>query len=379
MKNILVIHQSAELYGSDKMLLTLLSRIDRAVFNPIVILPGEGPLKEEFEKLGIRVFIAPVLKLYRDMFTPAKLLNFVKGYRQTMKILGKLHNEYKFDLVYSNTLAVLSGMLFARKKRLKHVWHVHEIIEHPKMIANGFAWLLNRYANTVICISYACKDNLTKRQAGLEKKCVIIHNGLQTEGEGMALTNQKEIFGFAPNDIVVTLVGRISRFKGHKWLMSSYIGYLRDTGIKLFIVGSTVPGQEFYLHELEEMIKDHQLENKVILLPFTKNMKAVWAATDIGVVPSTEPEPFGLVALEAMLAQKPVVASNHGGLTEIVVDNETGYLVHPGNEELLANAIKKLAYDEVLRAKLGNNGQERAFSHFSVTNYVAQISKILDA
>lgn len=379
MKNILVIHQSAELYGSDKMLLTLLARIDRTVFNPIVILPGEGPLKEEFEKQGIRVFIAPVLKLYRDMFTPSNLLDFFKSHRKAMKILAQLHKEYNFDIVYSNTLAVLSGMLFARKKKLRHVWHVHEIIEHPKTIANAFAWLLNKYSDTVICISHACKNNLIKRQAGLEKKCIIVHNGLQTEGEGTALTNQKEVFGFAPHDIVVTLVGRISRFKGHIWLMSSYIEFLRDTDIKLFIVGSTVPGQEFYLHELEALISEHQLENKVILLPFTKNMKAVWASTDIGVVPSTEPEPFGLVALEAMIAEKPVVAANHGGLTEIVVDNETGYLVEPGNNELLANAIKKLADDAALRAKFGRYGKQRALSHFSVDNYVAQISKILDA
>lgn len=370
MKNILVIHQSAELYGSDKTLLVLLSQLDKKDFFPVVILPFDGPLKYELEKQGIVVVIAPVLKLYRKMFAPKHILPIFKGYRQSIKILDTLHAQYNFDIIYSNTLAVLLGMLYARRQKLKHIWHVHEIIVHPKLIANTFAYLLNKFATVVVCNSNATRDNLTKRQKGLKSKCVVVHNGLDSEGSGYAVSGQKQLYGFTEQDTVVTLVGRISRFKGHMWLLTTYINNFKSTSVKLLFAGSPVPGQEHYLEELEILIKEHNIHNDVFILPFTQNMKAVWAATDIAVAPSTEPEPFGLVALEAMLAGKPVVAANHGGLTEIVVNNFTGRLVEPGNDVQLADAIKQLVNDEALREKYGKNGLERAHAQFSQEKYV---------
>jgi glycosyltransferase involved in cell wall biosynthesis len=378
MKNILVIHQSAELYGSDKTLLVLLSKLDRQKFMPIVILPSYGPLKDKLENEGITVVITPVLKLYRQMFSPKNMYKLFKGYKEAIKTLNTLHAQYKFDLVYSNTLAVLLGMLFAKKQKLKHVWHVHEIIVHPNLIANTFAYLLNKYATVVVSNSYATQNNLTMRQKGLDAKCVVVHNGLDNEGEGVALSGQKELFGFKEHDIIITLVGRISRFKGHKWLLNTYIKNFKGSNVKLLFAGSPVPGQEYYQEELEVLINEHRLKDSVILLPFTQNIKAVWAITDIAAAPSTEPEPFGLVALEAMLAKKPVVAANHGGLTEIVVNNTTGILVEPGNEQELAAALQRLVNDANLRNTFGQKGYDRAISQFSQEKYVQGMTNIFE-
>jgi len=63
----------------------------------------------------------------------------------------------------------------------------------------------------------------------------------------------------------------------------------------------------------------------VSIIPFQKEISKFWQSIDIAVVPSIEPEPFGLVAVEAMLANKPVIASNHGGLTEIIINNYNGF------------------------------------------------------
>ena len=78
MKNILVIHQSAEMYGSDRVLYLTVTGLDKSEFFPVVVLPQEGPLKNELEKQDIKVIIAPVLKVYRSMFTPKNLLRFIK-------------------------------------------------------------------------------------------------------------------------------------------------------------------------------------------------------------------------------------------------------------------------------------------------------------
>ena len=76
MKTIIFIHQSAELYGSDKTLLLLLKNLDKSKYKPIVILPFDGPLKDALEIEKIEVVIAPVLKLYRKLFTPKNIFGF---------------------------------------------------------------------------------------------------------------------------------------------------------------------------------------------------------------------------------------------------------------------------------------------------------------
>jgi len=377
MINILFIHQSADLYGSDKTLLLLLKNINRQRFNPIVILPKEGPLKTELEKENIIVIIAPVLKLYRKMFTPKNIVLFLRQIKSAVKILDALNKEYHFDIIYSNTLAVLLGMIYAQKRKIKHLWHVHEIIVHPKIIAAIFPKILNRYADIIVCNSFATKNNLTKRKSGLEAKTVVIHNGIEPIVSVPDNTSKAD-FGYSNSDIIITLIGRISRLKGHKLLLSTFINHLsKNRNSKLLFVGSPVDGQEYYLKEIEAIILENQLNDKVKILPFTKNLTSIWAITDIAVMPSTEAESFGLVALEAMLAKKPVVASKHGGLTEIVVNNQTGFLVEANNEKELNSAISKLVENKNLRNSFGTAGYERATSEFSLEKYTSSFEKIL--
>jgi glycosyltransferase involved in cell wall biosynthesis len=104
----------------------------------------------------------------------------------------------------------------------------------------------------------------------------------------------------------------------------------------------------------------------------------VWDASDIAVIPSTEPEPFGMVALEAMAAVKPVIAANHGGLAEIVVEGETGFLVTPGSAIELAEAIKLLVADAPLRKRMGVAGELRYSKKFTLDRYVENMVRVYE-
>jgi glycosyltransferase involved in cell wall biosynthesis len=378
MINILFIHQSADLYGSDKTLLVLLSKMDKSKFCAIVILPCNGPLKTALEKEKVKVIIAPVLKLYRKMFSPKNTFLFFKEIKKGISILDELHKEYKFDLVYSNTLAVLLGIIYAKKRKIKHIWHVHEIIVHPRIIAFIFPKMLNLYTDIVVCNSNETKKNLVDREKKLEAKAITIHNGLEEEKKETT-NSTKEIFGFNQRDIIITLVGRISRLKGHKLLLNMLHNHLKeDKNVKLLFVGSPVDGQEHYLQELEKIISDNIMHEKVKIIPFTVNLNPIWNITDIAVMPSTEAESFGLVALEAMLAKKPVIGSNHGGLREIIRDNETGFLVEPNDENELYGALVKLIEDPKLRNVFGESGYQRAIKVFSVDKYVQSFENLFN-
>ena len=378
MINILFIHQSAELYGSDKTLLLLLKHIDKTRFYPVVVLPNEGPLKSELDKENIKVVIAPVLKVYRKMFTPQNILKFVKDIKKGVDALDILNKHHHFDIVYSNTLAVLLGIIYAKKRKIKHLWHVHEIIVHPKVIASIFPKILMRYSNLVICNSNATQNNLTVRIPELKSKTKVIYNGMELNSENKAVA-QKTDFGFNETDIIITLVGRISRLKGHKLLLDVFTNHLiKNENIKLLFVGSPVEGQEQYLDEIQNSINRNKLQTKVKILPFLNDLNGIWSITDIAIMPSTEAESFGLVAVEAMLAKKPVVASDLGGLSEIVINNKTGFLFDPNSKEALSEALFKLIESPSLRSEFGEKGYERAIKEFSITKHVQQFEAVLE-
>jgi glycosyltransferase involved in cell wall biosynthesis len=95
------------------------------------------------------------------------------------------------------------------------------------------------------------------------------------------------------------------------------------------------------------------------------------------VVPSTKPEPFGLVAIEAMAAGRSVIAANHGGISEIVVNGVTGTFVVPGSVESLSSAIMAYFHDPARAAAEGIAGRARFKAQFEETHYKLKITNII--
>lgn len=375
MKNILFIHQSAELYGSDKTLLYLVVNLDKTKFFPIVILPNEGPLQNELERENIKVIIAPVLKLYRKMFTLSNLIKFIKDFFKGFQTIKSIRKEHKIDFIYSNTLAVLLGFFYCFFHKTKHIWHVHEIIESPTIFTKAFRFFLNKKTNSVLIHNSIATSNFWNCKGNNQ----VIWNGIATFSEitsEQKASIRQSVFK-SENEIIFALVGRISRWKGQMLLLDTFHELIqKHANIKLVYIGSAPPNQEHFLESLQEKITSYNLNKNVEIIPFQENINALWQSVDVAVVPSTEPEPFGMVAIEAMMAKKPVVAANHGGLTEIVVHNETGFLVEPNNEKALKEALEKLIIHSELRKTFGENGFRRATEHFSIENYVQKIEEI---
>jgi glycosyltransferase involved in cell wall biosynthesis len=385
MKTILFIHQSAELYGSDKTILMFISSLDKQKYKSIVILPFDGPLKNEFEKNGIEVIIAPVLKLYRKMFTPKGVLNFFKEYKNGLEILEKLNKKHKFDIVYSHTLASLIGIVFAKKHKIKHLWHVQEIIAKPKIFNKGFVKILSLPSNHVtVYDSKTTMEFWIKDAPILAKKSVAICNGLDVNqkppvDENLVKDIRQNYFKVTENELVISLVGRINSWKGQQLLLQAFSKIANQyPTVKLVYIGSAPPNQEFFETDLHLKIKELKLTERVIIIPFQESIWPFWDAIDIAVVPSTEPEPFGMVAIEAMLSKKPVIAANHGGLTETVVHNHNGLHFEPNNSNDLAKSIEILINDASLRKSFGENGYLRTIEHFSLESHVEKFESIFN-
>ena len=384
MINLLFIHQSGEMYGSDKTLLFLLKYLDKSRFTSVVILPSEGPLKTALENENIKVVIAPVLKLHRKMFSVKEIYNFLNDSKKAVSTIDILDKTHHFDIIYSNTLAVLLGIHYARKRKIKHIWHIHEIIESPKLIKHFFLKLIQIKANTKIIYNSFATSKFWNVNKIIARKSVVILNGLESIKESLP---EKEIqrirldfFNANSHEIVIALIGRINSWKGQAILLEGFVELAQlNTNIKLVFIGSTPPNQDYLITDLHNKIAECNITEKVAIIPFQENIADFWQSIDIAVVPSTEPEPFGLVAVEAMLAKKPVVASNHGGLSEIVVNNETGLLVEPRNVNELIIALQKLIENEELSKSFGQKGYEKAIKEFSVEHYTKKIEGIFDA
>jgi glycosyltransferase involved in cell wall biosynthesis len=369
MKNVLIINQSAELYGADKVLLELLESYPKG-FNPIVVLHEDGPLKDRLENMDIQVIRSSVIKVKRGILKPGFFLRLpfeiiFSIFRIKKELKGK-----KIAFVHSNATSVFIGVFYAFFMRKKHLWHVHEIIENPKTVAWLYPKIVYLFSNKIIFNSKGTEAHFLKYHPKISKRSKVIYNGIKRIN---SKTNESQIkhikeqeFNAKPNEVILTLIGRISQIKGQKLLVTSFKEVLKKfPNTRLVFIGSYVKGKKEYFDELSILINSLDLNNHISFVGFQENIWPYYDASDILIMPSTEPESFGLVAAEALLSTKPVIASNIGALPEIILNQNTGLLFEANNSADLTSKICLLLKNKVLGKKLAINGFHHVKTNFS--------------
>lgn len=361
-------HQSADLYGSDKVLLDLVRRTQRLGVAPLVVLPLHGPLTAELERSSIPVHIAPVCKIERASMSPKGMLGLIRSSTRSLDAIDRIIDASRVDLVHSNTLAVLGGALWARRHAIPHVWHVHEILLRPALARKGFPLMLRMLADTIVCNSEATRRWVTHQQRATAARTVTIWNGVEAPpdpGHAPAIRPPSHVPDGPP--VVIGLVGRLNHWKGQELLLKAAERAAERGlgGFAVWFVGSAVEGQEQMRDSLLTRIEASPLRTRVRLMEFQRDIWPIWRSVDIACVPSTLPEPFGMVAIEAMSIGKPVIAAAHGGLLEIVQDGQNGLLFQPNDVEALANCLTRMVSDEQSRRQYGEAARETVRAKFS--------------
>jgi glycosyltransferase involved in cell wall biosynthesis len=384
MRNILVVHQAAELYGSDRAILMLAQGLLASeAWWPIVVVPRDGPLVAVMKKMGVEVHVADVLNVSRSTASLLGVGRLIASAVRCTNRLDRIVAGRPISLVHSNTISVLGGALWARRRGRPHVWHVHEIVLSPAPARRGFPLLVHALSDRVIANSRQTLGWLLKQQPALQRISTVVFNGLTTPTAPptTSVRRVREQLRAGNSEVLVSLVGRLNHWKGHQVLLDA-IEKLKNEGrgehIRVAIVGSPFSGHEKVASDLMEQCRRQDLGSFVSFMPFVDDIWPIWYATDIAVVPSTEPEPFGLVAIEAMAAGVPVVASRHGGLTDIVEDGTTGRLVSPGDSTALASALDQLANDVGIRKSMGEAGRARQQALFSAKNYIGGVMEVYE-
>lgn len=166
--------------------------------------------------------------------------------------------------------------------------------------------------------------------------------------------------GVAQDRVIVIHASRLERWKGHATLIEA-MGRLRNLpNWELWVAGGAQRPHEIgYLHELEVAARRLSIDSHVRFLGQRNDVRRLLAAADIFCQPNVEPEPFGIVFIEALYAGLPVVTSDFGGAKEIL-SGTTGVLLPPGDVETLANKLQQLIEDPELRRRAAIGGPSRA-------------------
>jgi glycosyltransferase involved in cell wall biosynthesis len=226
----------------------------------------------------------------------------------------------------------------------------------------------------VVCSNYI---KMQFKEFGLDEKVVVINNGIDLNDfkkSGRYEYRFREKLGIKKDDFLVGMVGRIDPQKRHRDFIKA-AAHIRDKFPKLrtrFIIAG---GESTKEYRSQLIALNRKNNNPACFLGFHNNIAEVMHSIDLLVLPSVE-EAFGLVILEAMACRKPVVATNSGGIPEIVLDGKTGILVPPKNPLALAEAIIELVNNPNQRAAMGHLARQRVERLYDIKNTAEKIENI---
>lgn len=381
MINILYLHAGAELYGADIILYNILKNIDREKFTPYVVLPNEGPLVEKIRDLGIFCEVVNYPILRRQYFNFKGIFKFMLNYIKASNSIIKSLPTDKIDIIHSNTIAVLEGSYLKHKLRCKLIFHVHEMLENPHIIKWFISKFCSFYGDKTICVSSAVKNHLEKDAKF--KNIQVIYNGIDCsifhpDYNEEELFKLKKELNLKPTDLVIGMVGRVNSIKGQDHFLLAIEPLLKKYDcISGLLVGGVFQGQEWRFEELRKKINklNEKYGNRINLIDFRTDNYLIHNIIDIFILPSTGNDSFPTVVLEAMASKKAVIGYKCGGISEMIVDGKSGFLIPLGDYQLLSEKIERLIIDKKLRQTMGEKACLLLESNFSIYTQIKSIEK----
>jgi glycosyltransferase involved in cell wall biosynthesis len=377
MRNILFVHHSNDLYGADIVLLETVKRLDRTQFHPVVVLPEDtrhiGRLTPHLEALGIEHRFLPLGVMRRRYLKPGTVARFAIEFASAVGKLRRLMREKKIDAVHTNTLAVCAGAIAAKLEKVPHIWHVHEILVDPVFLRRLLHAVVFRFSTVTVCISKAVRDHYLADQPAGADNTITIPNGIDLEkfspvSDGADVRAEYGIPADAP---LVGMVGKVTRWKGQFVFAQAAKKILEAAPDSYFLaVGGVFDDERYYMDNFRNEVIRLGIQDRFMIRDYRPDVVNVLRAFDVFVLPSTLPEPFGLVVVEAMACKKAIVATAHGGPAEMIVDGESGLLVKPGGPDALAEGVVQLLRNRDLLHSMGKAAKARAWDKYHVDRYI---------
>ena len=373
-RTILFANHSGRISGAEQSLLVLLRVLADGPYRTVCAGPPTGPFQEAVSEIGCRTVGAPFRRLYKTR-NPLSLCGEAAHQAWVVRSLCKAIRRTQPDLLHSNsTTAHLAGAIAAKAMRIPSVWHVRDVVP-----LGALGYLLGRMSDRIVAISHAVAR--TVRRYASASQIDVVYNGIDARAFAASARPGalRAELGLPPSAALVGMVGQLVPWKGHRVFleaMSRIAGSVRHAnGI---LVGSDLFGDHpEYVAELHALPRTMGLSDSVHILGYRRDVATVMADIDVLMVPSVN-EPFGRVALEAMSLRKPVVASDSGGLPEIVVNEVTGRICPTGDAAAFGDAVVELLTNGRLAVQYGVAGRGRVTTVFSADRMAQSMARIYE-
>jgi glycosyltransferase involved in cell wall biosynthesis len=349
--------------GGETYLYNLVTRLNKEIFEPVVLSFTEGEMVKKLRQTGIKTYVIPTLKPF----------NFVK-YPQVTQIL----KQEQIDILHihgtrAGTNTLIPGLI--KKVRIVytvHGWSFHTgnstLATHFRILSERF---LTRFANLTICGS--AQDIQQGERYCLDGHYQLIKNSIDTHffsPHTSHISLRKEL-GFAETDLVISFIARLTFQKDPVSFIKAIPAICQEVSAAKFLI----VGEGELKETCIQLASQLNIVDKIVFLPFRKDVKELLQVTDIFVLPSLwEVIPLGL--LEAMAMEKACIATHIPGTTEAITDYQNGLLVDVHQPEHVARKVIMLAFNPILRKKLGKNARLTVVTQFDIQGLVKENERV---
>lgn len=377
---------TAKWSGGEIALYRTLAALDRAAFSPVVIVSEDGPLVERLAELSIPTTVLPLAQDLREVRKDTlgsggivRRLGTAAAYARYAVTLAQLLRKEKAQVLHCNSLkADFIGAVAGRLARVPVIWHVRDHINDaylPRPMVRLFRLLAKSVPSTVLTNSQSTEDELFPRSAGGagRQRTKVVHDGLMASE---LLAPPPTSFTAWRSPIVrIGLLGRLVEWKGqHVFIEAARLLTERKIEARFQIIGSALFGEQDYEAQIRRAAEP--LGERVEFLGFRSDVPSLLRNLDILVHCSITPEPFGQVVVEGMAEGLPVIASDGGGVREIITDGVDGLRTPMGDAKALADALERLIGAPELASRLGLAAHGRVRSNFTAERTARAIESI---
>ena len=367
------ISHSSKMFGSERSLLLLLKNINRNNFEPIVMLQGKGTLRDEIHRLKIKTY-----SFKFPWWLKEKIDIFRIFYYSILEILAVIRlyfivKKEKVDVIYTNTLTIFSGSILSFFTKIPNIWHIREVVSKKRSL--NFLYLpLTLLFKLVYWL--ADKIIVNSRYTGSQfpkmdscEKIRVIYNSLSTR----EYQNIERKNSLSPN-WNICVIGALHKGKAQDdAILAVDKARIDIPNIKLLIVGTGTLKYERYLKMLVNKLK---LNENIEFMGYRNDIPNVLSLCNVLISPALN-EAFGRVAIEAMASGIPVIGVEEGGISEIIEDSKTGYLVPPKKTDMIAEKLVYLFRHPDIAEEFGKAGKKVVKEKFSLGRYICGIENII--
>ena len=379
--------------GAQKVVCTLVEYLSASGgCQPVVCTFQDGPLRQDVERLGVKVETVPQRR-YSVVALPLFIVDMVRIW----KSLAELVKKHNIDVVQTHLLRSLDFLvlllLYTTDLRLV-LWTFHsasfeltadklpryEWLLTPKKISHRLLYrLASRLGSGFIAVSNKVGKEMVQIIGPIQDRITVICNGVNVERyqkpvDKIRVRSQLEL---KANARLIAVVATLKEQKGHRYLIDAMASIVpRHLDLHVLFVGDGDLREE-----LQVQVKRLNLGDHIHFLGNRSDVPELLAASDFFVLPSLQ-EGLSMALLEAMATGLPIVASEVSGTVQVMIPNQTGILVPPGDTRRLAQAIERLLSDAVQAQAMGAAARRRVETNFSARKqageYLALYRRLLD-